>query len=84
MDSSSKSLFNSKGEAKGQTKSGVSIDEGKGQTKRGRGIDDDGWGGFRDYMDAKKSKLDVQFDKDRKGKKSNIFAGIHIYVNGYT
>ncbi|RUS73466.1 hypothetical protein EGW08_018776 [Elysia chlorotica] len=59
-------------------------DEGRGQTKRGRGADDEGWGGFRNYMDAKNFKLNDQFDKEKKGRTSDIFAGVYIYVNGYT
>ena len=35
-------------------------------------------------MDAKKYKLDDQFDQDNKGRTSEIFAGVYIYVNGYT
>ena len=45
------------------------------------------WGG---YMNAKKEKLEKQFDSDQvketsaDGKKGGIFDGISIFVNGYT
>ena len=35
-------------------------------------------------MSAKRSKLDEQFHKDQQTVESQIFAGVSIYVNGYT
>ncbi|KAH9514126.1 deoxycytidyl transferase [Bulinus truncatus] len=44
----------------------------------------DGWGGYDNYMSAKRRKLNEQFYKDSKSHHSQIFAGVIIYVNGFT
>ncbi|UJR28873.1 hypothetical protein I4U23_010095 [Adineta vaga] len=59
---------------------------GRGNSNRG----DNGWGEFGGYMAAKKRKLEEQFDKDSSNnakqleRKSNIFHGISIFVDGHT
>ncbi|CAF1240544.1 unnamed protein product [Rotaria sp. Silwood1] len=59
-----------------------------GRTSVQRG--DNGWGEWGGYMAAKKRKLEEQFDKDcmknaqQHERKSNIFHGISIFVDGYT
>ncbi|CAF2051613.1 unnamed protein product, partial [Rotaria magnacalcarata] len=51
---------------------------------------DNGWGEWGGYMAAKKRKLEEQFDKDcinniqQHERKSNIFNGISIFVDGHT
>ncbi|XP_005107801.1 DNA repair protein REV1 isoform X2 [Aplysia californica] len=57
---------------------------GRGSSKRGRGVNDDDWGGFGNYMDIKKQKLSDQFRGANQKTESGIFAGVSIYVNGYT
>ncbi|KRY78818.1 DNA repair protein REV1 [Trichinella pseudospiralis] len=44
------------------------------------------WKGWSDYMSTKKEKLAKQFEESdfQSEPKKNIFAGISIYVNGYT
>uniref|UniRef100_A0A914VNQ7 Uncharacterized protein n=1 Tax=Plectus sambesii TaxID=2011161 RepID=A0A914VNQ7_9BILA len=51
--------------------------------------DDGDWEAWGGYMNAKKQKLSVQFTKDRTkeqtdGELSDLFAGVAIFVNGYT
>ncbi|CAF1231440.1 unnamed protein product [Adineta ricciae] len=59
---------------------------GRGNSHRG----DNGWGEWGGYMAAKKRKLEEQFDKDSSNnakqleRKSNIFQGISIFVDGHT
>ncbi|CAF0919897.1 unnamed protein product [Rotaria sordida] len=59
---------------------------GRGAGQRG----DNGWGEWGGYMAAKKRKLEEQFDKDcmnnvqQHERKSNIFHGISIFVDGHT
>jgi DNA repair protein REV1 len=50
---------------------------------RKRGLDDD-WDNHGGYMVAKQRKLRNQFDGMGIGRKSNIFEGVSIYVNGWT
>ncbi|XP_036814496.1 DNA repair protein REV1 isoform X1 [Oncorhynchus mykiss] len=58
--------------------------------RRKRDRDDNGWASMGGYMAAKVSKLDEQFkmdaprEKQKDGACSSIFAGVAIYVNGYT
>ncbi|KRZ74187.1 DNA repair protein REV1 [Trichinella papuae] len=44
------------------------------------------WKGWSDYMSSKKEKLAKQFEESdfQSEPKKNIFAGISVYVNGYT
>ncbi|CAF2988305.1 unnamed protein product [Rotaria sp. Silwood2] len=59
---------------------------GRASAQRG----DNGWGEWGGYMAAKKRKLEEQFDKDcmnnvqQHERKSNIFHGISIFVDGHT
>ncbi|BFZ23118.1 hypothetical protein BsWGS_26157 [Bradybaena similaris] len=56
-----------------------------GKTKgRNRLHDNDGWAGFDGYANAKKQKLDEQFNQRQTARGSTIFAGVAVYVNGYT
>ncbi|XP_013397890.1 DNA repair protein REV1 [Lingula anatina] len=58
-------------------------------TKR-QTVDKDGWGSRGGYMNAKKQKLQEQFQEEKpvaqteEGQSSNIFHGVAIFVNGYT
>ncbi|XP_052820152.1 DNA repair protein REV1-like [Mya arenaria] len=59
----------------------------RGGGRRGRG--DDGWEGWGGYMNAKRQKLQDQYvvsapDQKEGTERPNIFAGVAIYVNGYT
>lgn len=48
------------------------------------GQDQDGWDNIEGYMSVKLSKLRNQFENIGTGKKSSIFEGVCIYVNGWT
>lgn len=50
--------------------------------KDGLGPDQNGWEDQGGYMNAKIRKLEAQFAEEPK--KSDIFSGIRVYVNGYT
>ncbi|WAR14731.1 REV1-like protein [Mya arenaria] len=59
----------------------------RGGGRRERG--DDGWEGWGGYMNAKRQKLQDQYvvsapDQKEGTERPNIFAGVAVYVNGYT